>query len=279
MTSKSAWDGRISPSVTFGPRSLVVMAGPCMLESLELGLRVGSELRRICENLGMPYVFKSSFDKANRTSPGSPRGPGLELGLRWLETIRKELGVPVLTDVHTPAQVSAAAAVCDVLQIPAFLSEQRDLLTAAAQSGKPVQIKKGQHLCAEDAVAAARFVEMQGNPRVLLCERGTTFGYGDLVVDMRNLVEMRASSFLVVFDGTHSAQLPGAGKGVTAGLRGMVRPLVRAAVATGVDGLFLEVHPDPERALSDAATQVNIEEAALILREAHALASVTGGGL
>lgn len=237
-----------------GDGRLAVIAGPCLLESVELGLEVGGALRDRCAELGLGYVFKASFDKANRTSLGSPRGPGLE-GLEGLARVRRELGVPVTTDVHLPEQAAPVAAAVDLLQIPAFLCRQTDLLTAAAATGKPVNVKKGQFL------SAAECGPLLGKlgPAVLT-ERGTFFGYHDLVVDFRNLARMRAHGVPVVFDATHAVQRPGLGA-QSGGERHHVPALARAAVAAGVDALFLEVHVSPERADSDAATQLAIAEA------------------
>lgn len=279
MTSKVSgfagrWNGELAEGISLNRRRPVILAGPCMLESLELGLEVGAHLKQSCARAGLPYVFKASFDKANRTSPSSPRGPGMQQGLHWLATIRKSLGVPVLTDIHSPEQAELVASVCDVIQIPAFLCEQRSLLLAAARTGKPIQVKKSQILCPQDAIGIGGWMVEQGNPKVILCERGSTFGYGDLVVDMRGLAEMRAAGFAVCFDGTHSTQLPGAGRGVTSGLREMVAPLVRAAVAVGVDAVFLEVHRNPGEAKSDAATQLTPGDADALIQTIARLARV-----
>ncbi|MCA2961071.1 MAG: 3-deoxy-8-phosphooctulonate synthase [Silvanigrellales bacterium] len=268
-----AWDGVLAPGVQLGRVKPVVMAGPCMFESWELGLEVGRAMKAQCEALGFSYVFKSSYDKANRTSKGTERGPGLQQGLEWLARIREELGVPVLTDVHSPEQAREAGAVVDVVQIPAFLCEQRELLVAAAATGKVVQVKKGQHASPEQVLRVARFLEACGNPRVILCERGTSLGYNNLVFDPRNLLEMAREGHAVCFDGTHAAQLPGAGQGVSSGLRHVIPALVRAAVAVGVDAVFLEVHTDPDNALSDAATQLPLTMASEILERIARLVS------
>ena len=269
-----AWDGVISGDVALvprthaeGPRRPLIMAGPCMFESWELGLEVARFMKERCDALGFRYVFKSSYDKANRTSQGTARGPGLAQGLAWLGRIRAELGVPVLTDVHSPAQATEAGAVVDVVQIPAFLCEQRELLAAAAATGKTVQVKKGQHASPQQALRIARYLEACGNPRVLLCERGTSFGYNNLVLDPRNLLEMAREGHAVCFDGTHAAQLPGAGKGVSSGLRHVIPALVRSAVAVGVDAVFMEVHRSPDDAQSDASTQLDFAAASGILEQ------------
>ena len=261
-------------NVEFGSGRLVLVAGPCVLESLELGLEVAGTARDLCRKLGFGYVFKSSFDKANRTSITSYRGPGLEQGLEWLERIKKQAGVPVLTDIHEPSQAPAAARVADILQIPAFLCRQTDLLVAAARTGRVLNIKKAQFMAPEDMTAVLSKCAEAGNDQVILCERGTSFGYHQLVVDMRSLAVMRSLGTPVMFDATHSVQTPG-GKGTTSGGdRRFVLPLARAAVAVGVDSLFLEVHPDPDRAKSDGPNMVPLKilgdflEQVLVLDEA-----------
>ncbi|HVP39353.1 MAG TPA: 3-deoxy-8-phosphooctulonate synthase [Candidatus Saccharimonadales bacterium] len=236
-----------------GAAELVVIAGPCLLESRELALRTAEGAAAACARLGLPYIFKSSYRKANRTSAASPQGPGLEAGLRLLAEVRAAVGAPVLTDVHSPEEARAAAAVADVLQVPAFLCRQSELLAACGATGKPVNIKKGQFMDPAGMARAAEKVRAAGAGGVLLTERGTFFGYGDLVVDFRSLAVMRESGCPVVFDVTHSLQRPSGP--VTGGERRHAPALARAAVAAGVDALFLETHPDPDRALSDAATQ------------------------
>jgi 2-dehydro-3-deoxyphosphooctonate aldolase (KDO 8-P synthase) len=233
-------------------RPLFVIAGPCVVESRQLQLDTAGALKEICADLGMPFVFKSSYDKANRTSASSFRGPGMEEGLRALDEVRRQIGVPVLTDVHAAEEVPAAAAVADVLQTPAFLCRQTDFIRAVASSGRPVNIKKGQFLAPGDmqhVVAKAR--EASGRDNILVCERGACFGYNNLVSDMRSLAIMRETGCPVVFDATHSVQLPGGQGGASGGQREFVPVLARAAVAAGVAGVFMETHPDPERALSD----------------------------
>ncbi|MCW3796677.1 3-deoxy-8-phosphooctulonate synthase [Sphingomonas sp. BN140010] len=244
---------------------LFLIAGPCVVESEALCLQVAEELRRLADRLELTIVFKASYDKANRTSGQSFRGPGADEGLRVLEKVRSETGLPVLTDVHSPEQVRAAAQVVDVLQTPAFLARQTDLIEAAAVSGKPVNFKKAQFMAPADtkpmiekARAAAR---RAGVPDAfMLCERGTSFGYNNLVVDMRSLVLMRDAGCPVVFDATHSVQLPGGMGDKSGGQREFVHPLARAAVAVGVDGLFMECHPNPEQALSDGPNAVPLAE-------------------
>jgi 2-dehydro-3-deoxyphosphooctonate aldolase (KDO 8-P synthase) len=232
-------------------RPLFLIAGPCVLESRQLALDTAWELSAITHRLGIPFIFKSSFDKANRTSSGSFRGPGLEPGLRILEEVREAVGVSVLTDVHEDTPLAEVAAVVDVLQTPAFLCRQTNFIQNVARQGKPVNIKKGQFLAPWDmhrVVAKAREV---GNDQILVCERGVSFGYNNLVSDMRALAVMRATDCPVVFDATHSVQLPGGQGERSGGQREFVPVLARAAVAAGVSGIFMETHPDPDRALSD----------------------------
>jgi len=249
-----------------GAGSLLVVAGPCVVESAELCLTVAARLQDLTAARGLPFVFKASYRKANRSSGASFVGlPGDE-GLEVLARVKRELGVPVLTDVHETGEVAAAAEVADVLQIPAFLCRQTALLEAAARSGRAVNVKKGQFLAPADMRQAVDKVTAAGGERLLLTERGTTFGYGDLVVDMRGLVTMRESGWPVLYDATHSLQRPGGAE--TGGDRRFAFPLMRAAVACGVDGLFFEAHPDPEKALSDAATQLPLARAAAFLDEA-----------
>jgi 2-dehydro-3-deoxyphosphooctonate aldolase (KDO 8-P synthase) len=234
-------------------------------------------LQAIGVETGARIVFKSSFDKANRSSKDSFRGPGLEKGLAILAAVKAETGLPVISDVHEPAQAEPAARVLDVLQIPAFLSRQTDLLTAAARTGKPVQIKKGQFLAPDDMGRAVEKCRAEGNEKILLCERGTSFGYHNLVVDMRAFPMMRALGYPVVYDVTHSLQLPGGGK-ETGGQKQYATALARAAAATGaVDGFFLEVHDDPDHALSDRATQLDVQIVAELIRSVLAVAALTRG--
>jgi 2-dehydro-3-deoxyphosphooctonate aldolase (KDO 8-P synthase) len=244
----------------------VLIAGPCVLESRALALEVARAVRDIARRLGIPYVFKGSFDKANRTSGRSYRGPGMGDGLAILEAVRGEAGIPVLTDVHEPAQVEEIAARVDVLQIPAFLCRQTDLLVAAARAGRPVNVKKGQFLSPWEMAHVAEKVTGAGNRRVLLCERGTSFGYNNLVVDMRSLPVMRALGFPVIYDATHSVQRPGGLGGASGGDRELIAPLARAAAAAGVDGFFFETHPEPDKALSDGPNAVPLAELERVLR-------------
>lgn len=243
--------------VSLGGGRLFLIAGPCVLEGRALAFEVARHLARICRRLGIAYVFKASFDKANRGSAGSFRGPGLAAGLELLSAVRRELGVPVLTDVHWPEQAAAVAAAVDVLQVPAFLCRQTDLLVACARTGRPVNVKKGQFMAPEDMRGAVEKIRSAGSGGVLLTERGTTFGYHNLVVDMRGFATMKALGCPAVFDATHSVQLPGAGRGgaCSGGERAFVPALARAALAAGADGLFIETHPDPAKAFSDRETQ------------------------
>lgn len=250
---------------------LVILAGPCLLESRELALRVADGVARACIAAGFQVVFKGSFDKANRTSRESPRGPGLEAGLRLLEEVRATCGMPVTTDVHLPEQAAPVAECVDLLQIPAFLCRQTDVLEACGRTGKPVNLKKGQFLAPGDLKYGVEKLLAAGAAGVLQTERGTTFGYHDLVVDMRSLPILRAHGWPVVFDATHSVQKPGGLGAQSGGARAFTLPLMRAALACGIDALFLEVHPDPPRAWSDAATQVSLDALPGILEQARIL--------
>ena len=249
----------LAPGVSLGGEKLLLIAGPCAVESLEICLQTGEYLRRLAEDLHIGYVFKSSFDKANRTSAHSFRSVGFDESLEILATVRRELDVPVLTDVHESGQVRAVAEVADVLQIPAFLCRQTDLLLAAGGSGRAVNIKKGQFMAPEDMRFAAEKVHETANPRVFLTERGSTFGYHNLVVDMRSLPIMRQFA-PVVFDVTHSVQMPGGLGGASGGQREFAPYLARAAAAVGVDGFFIETHPEPEKALSDGPNMIPLGE-------------------
>jgi 2-dehydro-3-deoxyphosphooctonate aldolase (KDO 8-P synthase) len=256
----------VGPVIVGGGRPLALIAGPCVIESEAHAIGLAHALRDIAARVGVPLVFKASFDKANRTSIASFRGPGLEEGLRILRRVKAEAGVPVLTDIHEAAQAARVAEVADVLQIPAFLSRQTDLLVAAARTGRVVNIKKGQFLAPLDVRHAIRKVTESGNDRVLVTERGFSFGYNNLVVDMRAFPMMRELGWPVVFDVTHSLQLPGAGDGVTAGLAQYIVPLASAGVAAGVDGVFLEVHEDPSKAKSDAQNALALDRLEPLLR-------------
>jgi len=251
---------------TLGGGTLFVVAGPCVLESLDLAVSIAEDLHEICASMDVPLVFKASFDKANRTSATAGRGPGFEQGLEWLHEVSERVGVQVLTDVHHPEQCSAAAEVVDVLQIPAFLCRQTDLLVAAAQTGRTINVKKGQFLAPWDAKHVVEKVTGAGNPNVLVTERGSCFGYGRLVVDMAGFRELSDIGCPVIFDATHSVQRPGGADGKTGGDRTLAPVLARAAAATGlVDGFFFETHPDPDSSPSDAANMIRLEEFAGVL--------------
>ena len=251
--------------VVVGAGKLVLIAGPCMAESLDLCLKVADRLSRLCRSLNIGYVFKSSYDKANRTAVDSPRGPGLEKGLRWLDEVRQRFGVPILSDIHDVSQAAPAGEVLDCLQIPAFLCRQTDLLLAAGRSGKAVNIKKGQFVSPEKMRFAVEKVRSTGNDNVMLTERGTTFGYDLLINDFRAIPIMQQYA-PVVFDATHSTQQSGSGA-VTIGQRQFVPTLAKAAIAAGADALFIETHPDPDKALSDAASQWPLDKMEELLKQ------------
>lgn len=252
-------------------RPLLVIGGPCVLESEEINLRIGETLRTACADLGLPYVFKASYDKANRSSIRSPRGPGRTAGLETLARLRERLGVPVTTDIHEPDQAAPAAAAVDLLQIPAFLCRQTDLLVAAAATGRAVNVKKGQFMAPEEMRNVLAKLSDGGASNVLLTERGTFFGYHRLVNDFIGLGDLMALGAPVCFDATHSAQLPGGGGTATAGRPERVPLLAKAAVAAGVDAIFLECHPEPARALSDASTMQPLETVPSLLRSLVAI--------
>ncbi len=245
---------------------LLLIAGPCVLESEEIARKTAGYVKEIAERLGFSYVFKASFDKANRTSLSSFRGPGLQEGLEILARIRQEFQLPVISDVHDVSQVDQAAEVLDILQIPAFLCRQTDLLVAAAKTGKVISVKKGQFLAPWDMEHAVNKIRGSGNDKILLTERGATFGYNNLVVDMRSLPIMRSLGCPVIYDATHSVQLPGGAGGSSGGQRQFIAPLTRAAVAAGVDGIFLEVHPDPDKALCDGPNSLPLDELESLLK-------------
>jgi 2-dehydro-3-deoxyphosphooctonate aldolase (KDO 8-P synthase) len=262
----------------FGGHDLVLIAGPCVIESYDSCVRHATRLKEIAHRAKLPFIFKSSFDKANRSSHSSFRGPGLVEGLEILARVKREAGVAVLTDIHEPSQAAAAAEVVDVIQIPALLSRQTDLIEAAAKTGCVVNIKKGQFLAPWDMKAAVAKAENAGTHKIILTERGFSFGYNNLVSDMRSLVIMRSFGYPVIFDATHSAQLPGAGEGgkLSGGQREFVAPLARAAVAAGIDGIFMEVHEDPDRALSDGPNSYRLDELPELLetlKQIHKVAS------
>ncbi len=250
----------LAPRVTLGGDTLPIIAGPCALESQGLALSVATTLAAMASRLRLTVIFKSSFDKANRSSIDSYRGPGLRRGLEILTAVKKQTGLPLLTDVHDPSQCGPVAEVCDVLQIPAYLCRQTDLLVEAGRTGRAVNIKRGQFMAADDMPRAVDKARSSGNSRVFVTERGYAFGYHNLVVDMRSFAIMQSAGVPVVFDATHSLQLPGGGQ-QTGGNRRFAEPLARAAVAAGANGVFMEIHPDPEQALSDATTQLPPERA------------------
>lgn len=254
--------------------SLFVLAGPCVIEDPERTLNIGREMKKICEKLGLPYVFKASFDKANRSSFTSYRGPGLEEGLKILGYIKKELNVPVVSDIHAVEQVEKAAEVLDILQIPAFLCRQTDLLEAAAATGKCVNVKKGQFLAPEDMGNVVQKILHKGNENLMLTERGVTMGYHNLVVDMRSFPIMRSFGYPVVFDATHSVQLPGGGGTKSTGQRQFIGNLARAAAGSGIDGVFMEVHDNPDEALSDGPNSLYLSQVEGVLRDVVAIHSI-----
>jgi 2-dehydro-3-deoxyphosphooctonate aldolase (KDO 8-P synthase) len=258
-----------------GGNRFALIAGPCVIENENHATALAGELVAISARAGVPFIFKASFDKANRTSGRSFRGPGLQEGLRVLAAIKARFDIPLLTDIHEPDQADAVADVVDVLQIPAFLSRQTDLLVAAARTGRVVNIKKGQFLAPQDIRHAVAKVQEAGNSRVIVTERGTSFGYNNLIVDMRGFPIMRSQGFPVVFDVTHSLQLPGGGDGVSAGLAQYIEPLAAAGVAAGVDGVFLEVHEEPSRARSDAQNALRLDRLEPLLRRLTALDAIT----
>jgi 2-dehydro-3-deoxyphosphooctonate aldolase (KDO 8-P synthase) len=253
----------------------VLIAGPCVIESEAHATTLAGQLVEITSRVGVPFIFKASYDKANRTSGRSFRGPGLKEGLRVLAAVKTRFDIPLLTDIHEPDQADAVADVVDVLQIPAFLSRQTDLIAAAARTGRVVNIKKGQFLAPDDVRHAVAKVRDAGNPRVIVTERGTSFGYHNLIVDMRAFPIMRSEGVPVVFDVTHSLQLPGGGDGVTAGLAQYIDPLAAAGVAAGVDGVFLEVHEEPSHARSDAQNALRLDRLEPLLRRLTAIDAIT----
>jgi 2-dehydro-3-deoxyphosphooctonate aldolase (KDO 8-P synthase) len=249
------------------PARLSLIAGPCVIESEELCLQVAASLKKTCDRLGIAYIFKASYDKANRTSGKSFRGPGLEDGLQTLAKVRKKIGVPILTDVHTEAQVAASAEVVDVLQIPAFLCRQTDLIDAAARTGKIVNLKKGQFLSPKEMGQVVDKARAAGARKLLVTERGTTFGYNNLVADMRSIPIMRGFGFPVIFDATHSVQLPGGGGDKSSGQREFAPVLARCALVAGANGIFIETHPQPERALSDGPNMIPLKDMPALLAD------------
>jgi 2-dehydro-3-deoxyphosphooctonate aldolase (KDO 8-P synthase) len=271
---------RIGSFSVGGGHPLAFILGPCVIESASHALETAAAIREVAARCGVAVVFKASYDKANRTSIASFRGPGLDAGLRILADVRARTGLPILTDIHEPAQAAVAAGVVDVLQIPAFLSRQTDLIVAAARTGKVVNVKKGQFLAPKEMKHVISKITGEGNESVLVTERGVSFGYNDLVVDMRALPMLHELGYPVVFDVTHSLQLPGAGDGVTAGLAQYIEPLASAGVAAGVDMVFMEVHAEPSQAKSDAANALRLdrlEPLILKLKRIDAAARETAG--
>lgn len=263
---------RIADKFDIGGRNrFTLIAGPCVIESEDMIMEIAAELKAICERLDINLIFKSSYDKANRSSISGFRGVGMEEGLRILKRVKDELDLPIITDVHETWQCAEAAKVVDILQIPAFLSRQTDLLIAAAATGLPVNIKKGQFLAPWDMKNVVRKMEESGNRNIMLCERGSTFGYNNMVVDMRGLVEMRKFDYPVVFDVTHAVQKPGGLGDATSGDREFVFPLMRAGLAIGIDAIFAEVHPDPDNAKSDGPNMLRLNELEEILKTAVAI--------
>lgn len=260
-----------------GGKGLFLLAGPCVIEDPERTLMIGRRTKEICDRLGIPYIFKASFDKANRSSYSSFRGPGLEEGLKILAHIKKELQVPVVSDIHSVEQIEPAAEVLDVLQIPAFLCRQTDLVYGAAKTGKCVNVKKGQFMAPKDMINVLKKMEEAGNENLMLTERGASFGYNNLVVDMRSFPIMRDFGYPVIFDATHSVQLPGGAGTKSSGQREFVPFLSRAAVGAGVDGLFMEVHDNPEEALSDGPNMVRFDDLEVILRDLKAIDTIVKG--
>lgn len=257
-----------------GQNPLVLLAGPCVLEGYERSLKIGRAIKEITDRLGIPYVFKASFDKANRSSYKAYRGPGIDEGLAMIAAIKKELGVPVVSDVHECDQIEKAAKVLDIMQIPAFLCRQTDLLETVAKSGCVVNVKKGQFLAPDDMKNVVDKLKHAGAENIMLTERGASFGYHNLVVDMRGLAIMRECGYPVIFDATHSVQLPGGGGTCSSGQRQFVSTLTRAAVATGIDGLFMEIHDNPEEALCDGPNMLAVDQLEDVLKDVLAIDAI-----
>lgn len=256
--------------------SLFLISGPCVIENEELVFRCAKQLKEITERLGMDYYFKASFDKANRTSIDSFRGPGLEEGLRILKAVKDEFGVKICTDIHEPWQAEQTAEVADIIQIPAYLCRQTDLLVAAGKTGKIINVKKGQFLAPWDMGNVVRKIESTGNKNIMLCERGSCFGYNNLVVDMTSIPEMQKFGYPVVFDATHSVQKPGGNGKSTGGNREYVPTLAMAAVAAGADGIFMEAHPNPPQALSDGSNSIALDDVEALLRQLVEIKKIKG---
>ncbi|MFW6007385.1 MAG: 3-deoxy-8-phosphooctulonate synthase [Halanaerobiales bacterium] len=267
---------KLNSEVIFGDSNspFVLIAGPCVLESKDSAFQIAQRIKNITTELGIPYVFKSSYDKANRSSINSYRGPGVEKGLKILKQIKNELHLPVITDIHTPSQAEKAKKVVDIIQIPAFLSRQTDLIVAAGETDKIVNIKKGQFLSPWEIDNVIEKIESTGNEKILLTERGSSFGYNNLVVDMRSLVRMRETGYPVVFDATHSVQLPGGKGDSSAGQRKYAAPLARAALGVGIDAVFMEVHSQPEKALCDGPNMIKLKNLETLLSDLLSLDEV-----
>ena len=263
----------VTDQLVIGRERLVLLGGPCAIESEDITLRIAEGVAEICSRVGVGYVFKASFDKANRTSIDGYRGPGLEAGLKVLDRVKREFGVPIITDIHETWQAERAATIVDILQIPAFLCRQTDLLLAAAATGCVVNVKKGQFVSPAEIGQAVKKLEAAGTDRILLTERGSSFGYNTLVVDFRALPRMRMFGYPVVFDATHSVQMPGAKGTSSGGQRQFVPYLARAAVAVGVDALFMEIHEDPDRALSDGPNMIRLSDLERVLQDLVAIRS------
>lgn len=251
-----------------------LIAGPCVIEGEKMVMQVAEQMKMVTEELGIPYTFKASFDKANRTSITGYRGPGIEEGMKILEKVHRELELPICTDIHEPWQAKVAAEVCDIIQIPAFLCRQTDLLVAAAKTGKCINIKKAQFLAPWDMKNCVEKVRQSGNDNIMLCERGTTFGYNTLVVDMTGIRVMKEFGVPVIFDATHSVQKPGGNGTSTGGNRGFVEYLAKAAIAVGADGLFVETHPDPDNAKSDGPNMVKLDDMKTLLEKVQRIYNV-----
>jgi 2-dehydro-3-deoxyphosphooctonate aldolase (KDO 8-P synthase) len=264
---------KLNDDIIFGDQKkpFVLLAGPCAIEEEDRVLRIAEGIKKITDKLGIPYVFKASFDKANRSSIESYRGPGLEEGLRILEKVKKEFELPVISDIHLPEQAAAAAGVLDIMQIPAFLSRQTDMLIAAGKTGSIINVKKGQFLAPWDIDQVVEKIESTGNEKILLTERGVSFGYNNLVVDMRSIPRMRKTGYPIVFDATHAVQLPGGAGDSSDGEKEYVPYLMRAALAVGIDSLFMEVHDNPAVAKSDGANMIPLEKLEEILKQGLAI--------
>lgn len=259
-------------------KKLLIIAGPCMIENEQITYDVAKHLKQITEELNIDFIFKSSFDKANRTSINSVRGPGIKDGLNILEKIKNELDIKITTDIHEPYQADIVSKVVDVIQIPAFLCRQTDLLVAAAKTGLPINVKKAQFLAPWDMKNVINKIKESGNNNILLCERGTVFGYNNLVVDMTSIIEMKKLGYPVVFDATHSVQKPGGNGDSTGGNREYVEYLAKSAISVGADAIFMEIHPDPDNALSDGPNQIKLSDAKRIITELNRLFNFINSG-